>query len=188
MASSFPLVLWLAALATLFAAATIDLKERRIPNGSVLVILVLGMSLRLFAERGSLWLSLLIAGLIFVVGAWLTQRDLIGGGDAKMLSAVTVLVPPMVVPGLLLCVAMAGGLLSIFYMSAGWLVRRNGGAMLSPAQPHPGASEFDHIVRIEVARMQTNEPMPYGVAIFGGVVGFLLIGIMTCISATRCSL
>lgn len=188
MTSSFPLVLWLAALAALFAAAVTDLKTRTIPNGLVLFVLTMAMSIQLLSGRGTLWLSLLIAGAVYVVGAVLTHLNMLGGGDTKMISAITVLMPPALVPAQLVAIALAGGVLSLFYLAAGWLARRNGGAALVAGAPHPGASEFDHLVRIEVGRMLANEPMPYGVAIFGGTVSLILIGILSCMSATYCSL
>ena len=188
MGSSFPLVVSLAAFAALFAAAVTDLKARTIPNGLVLVVFALGMATRLLSGQQMLWLSLLIAAFVYVVGAVLTHYAVIGGGDTKMIGAVTMLVPPAVVPALLLCIALAGGLLSLFYLGAGWLVRRGGGTAFAVDQPVPGASAFDHIVRLEVARMQANEPMPYGVAIFSGAVSLVFIGVLSCISATSCSL
>lgn len=187
MISSLPIVLWLAALAALFASALTDLKTRTIPNGLVLFVLTMGMALQQLSGRGTLWLSLPIAGLVYVVGAMLTHLDVLGGGDTKMISAVTVLVPPSVVPAELVAIALAGGVLSLFYLGAGWLARRNGGAGLAAGAPYPGASDFDHLVRIEVGRMIANEPMPYGVAIFGGVVSLITIGVLSCISATSCS-
>ena len=188
MSSSFPLVVLLAAFVALFAAAVTDVKARTIPNGLVLVVFALGMAARLLSGGGTLWLSLPIAAIVYVAGAVLTHFEVIGGGDTKMIAAVTVLVPPAVVPALLICIALAGGLLSLFYLAAGWLVRRSGGAAVALGQPVPGASDFDQIVRLEVARMQANEPMPYGVAIFSGAGGLVLIGILSCISATSCSL
>jgi prepilin peptidase CpaA len=180
--------LWFGALAALFTAAVSDLKTRRIPNGLVLVVLSLGMVLQLVSGRGHLWISLLIAGGVFVIGALLTHADVIGGGDAKMIPAATVLLPPAAAPVLIICIALAGGVLSLFYLGATWLARRGGGTALAAGQPHPGASQFDHLVRIEVGRMLANEPMPYGVAIFGGVVSAILIGVVTCMSAISCSL
>lgn len=186
MTLSLSFALWLAALVALFAAAVTDLKSRRIPNGLVLVVLAFAMMVQLLSGRDTLWLSLIIAGAVFVVGAVLTRFDVVGGGDTKMISAATVLVPPATVPGLLLCIALAGGILSLFYLGASWLVRRDTAPAAGDAVP--GASEFDHLVRLEAARMRANEPMPYGVAIFGGVLGLVLIGVLSCMSATSCSL
>lgn len=188
MITSLWLVLLLAALVALFVAAVTDLKTRRIPNGLVLVVLALGLVIRLLSGEQTLWLSLLMGALVYVAGAVLTHYDVIGGGDTKMIAASTLLVPPLAVPALLICIALAGGLLSCFYLCAGWLVRRGGAAALAPGEPAPSATEFDHLVRLEVARMQANEPMPYGVAIFGGAVSLILIGVLSCISATSCSL
>lgn len=188
MQDSFPFVLWFAAFAALFAAAVTDLKSRRIPNGLVLVVLTFGIALQVLSERGTVWLSLLIAGGIFVVGALLAHFEIIGGGDVKMISAVSVLVPPAAVPGLLLCIALAGGVLSLFYLGASWLVRRESGSAFAVPEPPPGATRFDRLVRTEVARMRANEPMPYATAIFGGTVSLILIGVLSCMSATFCSL
>ena len=173
MGSSLPYALWLAAFAVLFSAAVTDLRTREIPNGLVLVVLTLGMILQLLSGRGMLWLTLLIAGLIFVVGVGLARIHVIGGGDVKMIAALSVLFPAALVPALLLCIALAGGVLSLFYLGAAWLVQHR---FAVPGEASPPANNFARIVQIEMGRMRANEPMPYGVAIFAGATSLILIG------------
>ncbi len=184
MAPMLSIPLCLASLVALFAAAVADARTRRIPNELVLVVLTFGMALRLASGAAMLWLSLLIAVALFVIGAWLTRHDVIGGGDAKMIAAVTVLVAPVLVPVLLLSIALAGGVLACLYLSAAWFARRS--TPFLPAPAHAGG--FDRFVRLEVARLRANEPMPYGVAIFGGTVTVIVTGLIACISATSCLL
>ena len=184
MTSSFPLALCIAALAALLAAALADIRTRRIPNGLVLVVLTFAMALQLATGDALLWLSLLIAAAVFVAGAVLTRHGMIGGGDAKMIAAVTVLVPPALVPTLLLFIALAGGVLGCVYVSAAWLARRS--PSLLPVPVHAG--HFDRLIHREVARLRASEPMPYGVAIFAGTTILLVMGIFACMSATSCSL
>ena len=145
--------------------------------------------MQLVATSGALWMSLPIAALVFAIGAALTRLGVIGGGDAKLIAAVTVLVPPIVVPALLVCIAHLGRHIERD-LSGRRLVRaaeRRSDACRRLSRI-PAVAHFDQIVRIEVARMRASEPMPYGVAIFGGVAGLLLIGVLSCISATSCSL
>ncbi len=185
MRSALPFVLWLAAFAGLFSAAVTDLKTRRIPNGLVLVVLTLGMAWQMLSGRGNLWLALLIAGLVFAIGAGLARMHVIGGGDVKMIAAVTVLFPPAAIPALLVCIALAGGALSLFYFAAAWLVQRH---FAMPGDAPPPARDFARIIHIEIGRLRANEPMPYGVAIFAGATSLILIGVLSCISAPSCSL
>ena len=56
------------------------------------------------------------AAAVFVAGALLFSRGLIGGGDVKLLSAATLWAGPSLTPALLLATALLGGLLTILLL------------------------------------------------------------------------
>ena len=149
-----------AILACLMLAIATDLARRIIPNGLVLVVLGCGLGLRLVAGPWPLLASL--------CGA-LAAYDLLGWGDAKLIAAVTFIVPVDLVIPLLLAIALAGGLLSCLYLTARFALRR-----LAPFG-RPALGEPDHgwtlrgLARREGSRILANEPMPYAVAVLGGV-------------------
>jgi Flp pilus assembly protein protease CpaA len=81
----------LAALVALLAlAALIDLRERRIPNWLTGGVAALYPVYVLASPMGIAWLSsLAVAGAVFVFGFVLFARQLIGGGDVKLIAAMT---------------------------------------------------------------------------------------------------
>ena len=88
------IVFWLASLTLLAVSAVTDLKKRRIPNELVVAVAAIGVTLGLLTRPGALWLSLLAAASAFVALGVLSHYRIIGGGDLKLISAVTLLVPP----------------------------------------------------------------------------------------------
>jgi len=103
------------------AAAVSDLRERRIPNDLVAAIFFLALLRHL--EQGGL------AGLVptpgqalsfvLVTGAlvWLFARDMLGGGDVKMLAASALYIGADNQGTFFLLVALFGGLLAAGYLS-----------------------------------------------------------------------
>jgi prepilin peptidase CpaA len=81
----------LAALVALLAlAALIDLRERRIPNWLTGGIAALYPFYVLASPIGIAWMwGLAVAGAVFVFGFVLFARQLIGGGDVKLIAAMT---------------------------------------------------------------------------------------------------
>jgi len=157
-----------AGAAGLCLAAVTDLRTRIIPDGAVLWVLGMGALARLFAEG---WtgtaISLLVAAALFVPLAAMTHRGLVGGGDAKMIPAATLLVPVGHVFGLLLVIALAGGVLAGLYHAV-YFFRR------SPLPPSSGQAP-------------AAPTLPYGVAILAGVAFILARELFTCLSAIACS-
>jgi prepilin peptidase CpaA len=85
-------------------------------------------------------------------------RQWIGGGDAKLIAAVTLLVPPGRVAALLLIIAIGGGILSGVYLVAHAKARA-----VTPSQEestHPAAA----------LHIAASRSIPYGVAVFAGAV------------------
>jgi len=176
--SSLAAALLLSGFVGLIAIAAKDIKKRVIPNGLVVFVAGIGVALRSDSELTSFGLSLLGAGLVFVTFALLAHRNFIGGGDAKLMAAATLLVPPDRILSLLLSIALAGGLLSCFYVamhffakSARFPVRRFMGRLFWIPK-----------------RIKTSKSIPYALAVLGGATAYILSEVFECFNATSCSL
>jgi prepilin peptidase CpaA len=149
----------------LVAAALHDIAARTIPNGLSLAIACAGLLAR--ATANELLPGLVAAGLVFLLG-WAAWRcRVMGGGDVKLLAACALLAPPAAVPGLVLAVALAGGVLALAYLALQPLVP-------VPALARPGALPA-RALRAEAWRIRRRGPLPYGVAIALGTF-FTLLG------------
>ena len=156
-------------LICLGVATVTDLSARIIPNRMVLAVLACGVSLRLMSGPIPLLESLLCAiavlGALSVLGAY----DFLGWGDVKLISSVTFIVPLDRVIPLIFAVAMAGGVLSCIYLTVRFALRH---AASLPVAVGPDVSRISVVRRLarqEGARILANEPMPYALAILGGV-------------------
>jgi prepilin peptidase CpaA len=89
------------------------------------------------------------AAAVFVAGALLFSRGLVGGGDVKLLAAATLWAGPAMTPALLIATAVLGGLLSLAVLSSTALR-----GVLTPA----------------AATVATSAPVPYGAAIAAAAV------------------
>ena len=179
---SIRIMLWATTLCVLACASVIDLRHRKIPNQASSFVAMSGFALALASRPGSLWISLLLSIAILLVLATGSHFSMIGGGDAKMIPAVSLLVPPESVLPLLLAIAVAGGLLSIVYLALrSWL---------RATCPRRAASHgrFNRFLRRERARILASRTVPYGIAIFGGVVAYVISELPQCSSATSCLL
>jgi prepilin peptidase CpaA len=175
---------WSAIMASLLGSVAMDIKERIIPNGYVLVIAVAGTALRFGTEGPSAWISVLAAAAVFLVLIVLSNLGVMGGGDAKLIAAVTLLAAPNRVAFLILCVALAGGMVACLYLLAR--------AWLSSPSRRFIASDLPGEIRhrplyAEAARILAGEPMPYALAVLGGVVLFSIIEVTQCVSVMSCS-
>lgn len=160
MASSFSLqvVLLLLLLGLAGIAALTDLRSYRIPNR---ISLAIAAGYPIFAITGGAdWRSGLLAGaIVFAIGVFLYSRDLMGGGDVKLLAAVSLwagtdLVLPMVV-----IITMTGGIMSLFE----WI--RTGGFNRFLARHIP---TMDDTLVMTVTRERA--VVPYAAAILAGVL------------------
>jgi len=138
----------------LLVAATRDVLHRVIPDLCVLVIAIAGLAMRLDDGFGVLAASLGIAVLLFAAMVSLFHLGALGGGDVKLLAAASLLSPPAAVPGQLMLIAFAGGILAV-----GWIVRRklqSSTSATADADLAPAQSE--------------DSGLPYGVAICAGTL------------------
>lgn len=150
-------VLALLAFCGLAAAAMIsDLRSFRIPNRISFAVAAL-FPVYAFAGFADLRSGLFAGGIVFAIGLFLFARGLVGGGDVKLLTAVSFWAGTELILPMIMIVTLAGGLLSL----AEWL--RTGGfqAFLSRFFP-----KFDGAFSLAGHREQV--VVPYGVAIFAG--------------------
>lgn len=170
----------LAALLSL--AVWTDIRQRRIPNTLVLVMLMTGLLLNLvptdsvahgglFTEQpGALggWLSLAGAftALLLLLPFWLLR--VMGAGDVKLFAGVGAFAGPADSVNMALCVLLAGGGLALARLAL-WpdhvQVGHHLRAMLHALRSGTGSSRFDPLT-------QTAWRMPYAVAIAAGVLGY----------------
>ena len=150
--------LWIVSLGGLLGAAMTDYRRRIIPNRLVALTAACGVAMGLLLAPRSVALSITVAlGTLLVLGL-LAQRRLIGGGDAKLIAAVTLLVPPGEVAGLFVAIALCGGVVSGTCLLAHLFVRKRAPASLP--------------LRVAMARIAARKSVPYGVAILGGPAYF----------------
>lgn len=102
-----------AGLGGVLVGAVWDLWVRLIPNELVLWVALAGVLARLISTGWGAGFSLVIAIAALVGFGLLSGRGLMGGGDAKMIAAVSLLVAPTLVPALFVAIAAAGGLLAL---------------------------------------------------------------------------
>ncbi len=190
---SFHVLFWAAGLSALLASAWTDLRDRLIPNELVGVVAVSGLALCLLVRPGQAWISVAAAIVVLFGLGVLSHFNLLGGGDVKLISATTLLVPPAQIGQLLLAIILAGGALSCVYLAARFSLSKprsekmpaSADAAGDSGAPSDGARTW---LSAECARIASGGPMPYGIAILGGVAGFVARELPQCISAISCSL
>jgi prepilin peptidase CpaA len=135
----------------LAVAACEDLRRLTIPNPVVVALCAL-WPVHLALAPGSTLAGTLgaaaCAAVIFVAGALLFSRGLVGGGDVKLLAAATLWAGPEITPVLLALTALLGGALALLRLSA--IALRAVVASTSAPASIPSARAA---------------PVPYGVAI-----------------------
>lgn len=159
-------VVILAALTLLLASAAMcDLASRLIPNRLCLFVALGGLLLRVGAGAtydGSLWA---ITALLLVL-LLLFARSLLGGGDLKLMAALSVALTAGDCFRFVVATSLFGGILALAYL----LLRR----LLPPLRCRPGASRLLRIAALETWRIHRGLPLPYGVAIAAGGIFVLL--------------
>jgi prepilin peptidase CpaA len=110
---------WLAALtaAALLVAAGEDLIRLRISNITVLVVLASAIAAMAFGGfHGPLWQNALVFAGILVLGTLAFARELLGGGDVKLLAAAGLWVGFAAAPWLLAAIFLAGGVVAVLFI------------------------------------------------------------------------
>jgi prepilin peptidase CpaA len=154
------------------------------PERAVLFI-ACGIALGLVTRPGSVWVSLV--SVVLFCGLWiLANYDYLGGGDAKLVAAVTLLVPPDRIGLLLIEIALAGGMVSGAYLAAARIQRRVRNTVPIPAACRSGRR--NRLLRSECARITYESSVPYALAVLGGVGFYVVSELSRCLFATFCSL
>jgi prepilin peptidase CpaA len=182
------MISWPGCLILLVASAQSDLKDRTIPNEFVAAVAAIGLAQGLLARPGLTWLSLIAAAVVFCGLGVLSHFKIIGGGDTKLISAATFLVPPDRVGQLLIEIALAGGLLSCFYLAAHYRLKSQRASRSATLEVAPPASGHARMIETERARIATGESLPYAVAVLGGVSIYIAREFFQCLYAMSCSL
>jgi prepilin peptidase CpaA len=181
------IALWSAVAALLVFSARVDWRERIIPNEAVLAVAVCAIALGLLTRPGSVWISLSISVVLFA-GLWiLANRDFLGGGDAKLIAAVTLLVPPNRVGMLLIAIALAGGVVSLAYLAAAHAARRMPAVGVVAVEASRPARKSNRMLRGEVTRVADENSVPYALAVLGGVGFHVASELYRCLCVTSCS-
>ena len=148
-----------AAALVLLGAAVGDLRTRLVPNWVPALLGCVGLALHL--ARGDLRWSLLAAALVFAVTLGLWSLRLMGGADAKLIPAVTTLLPASHTLELLLFITLCGGVLSTAY-----LVLR----CLPPLPARRRRPRLLRYLRLEQRRTREANALPYVVAVCAGTL------------------
>ncbi len=154
------------AILLLLAAAAGDIATRRVSNRLSILLAIDGLLLQAVAGVGVA--TFIAAIVVFMVAACCWRAGLMGGGDVKLLAAAALLVPPRMVPGLVVCIAFAGGILGLLYLGLRVLV---GTPSIRRPQRLPG-----RLLRIEQYRISRGFSLPYASAIAAGAAFVLLEG------------
>ncbi len=159
-------VLIVLAAGMLLFATLHDIAFRTIPNWLSAMLAVDGGVLRLLDHD-------LLAGIgcglvIFALAAICWWRGWLGGGDVKLLAATALLVPPPLVPGYVVAVALAGGVLALLYLLLARLVP-------APRRYH-SASLLWRVVVVECRRIRRQASLPYATAISAAAILMIVKG------------
>jgi prepilin peptidase CpaA len=146
--------------AALMAVAAIeDLRRLVIPNGLIIGLCILWPLHLATAAHATPVLAVEAVGgaaAVFLAGAMLFSRGLIGGGDVKLLSAASLWAGAGAIPPLLALTGVFGGLLALLFLTPlGAWITASRGTRSGPGASGPGAG----------ALAADAVPVPYGVAI-----------------------
>jgi prepilin peptidase CpaA len=155
---AFPLAL----LATVLLAlgAWRDIATRTIPDMVGLLLLAIGGCARLLQGPLALTSSLGASFILFSMLMIAYSRQLIGGGDVKVMTAFCVGLSPLASYHFVVATAIAGGLLGLLYL----LLSR----MPDFVCRTKSRSLLGRVLAIEAWRIRRRGPLPYGVAIAAG--------------------
>jgi prepilin peptidase CpaA len=164
--ASSPDILLAVCLGLMIAASMHDLVARTIPNRLSLVLAFTALFAAIVA--GHFIGSLLATIIVFLLAAFCWRHGWMGGGDVKLLGAATLCMPPMLVPGFIASVSLAGGVLALIYLVA----RR----VVPPSRMRRPSGLVARALRVECWRVSRGGPLPYACAITVGAAFILLQG------------
>jgi prepilin peptidase CpaA len=149
----------------LLYVAAIDIATRLIHNEICLTLALLGIASQ-FAGQMDVTESLVVATILFLLLLVVYERGWMGGGDVKLLVALTMGLPLAGVGQLLTVTALAGAGLALMHL----MMRLLPDPQLAPA----GSSLFRRVYAVERWRNLRHAPLPYGAAIACGGIWALL--------------
>ena len=157
-------------------AAFKDLRERRIPNRLTGGLAALYPVYVLVSPVPVAWPAALgLAVVVFVIGLGLFARELIGGGDVKLIAALSLWAGPEQFVWFMLVTTLTGGalsLISLWYRRWGGLIEAHLAALgLVPAGER--ASRPCRTRRL-TSRPPRSATLPYGVAIAAGGIAIII--------------
>jgi prepilin peptidase CpaA len=163
-------------LTLLILAAMTDLRERRIPNWLTAGVAGLYPLYALVSPAPLAWLAAVgIAVAMFALGALLFARALIGGGDVKLIAAVSLWAGPELLPGFGLVTALTGGGLGLAALAQRRLQDLMPGLMARwPVLAGASATDTTAPDQTASAPSPTTVTLPYGVAIAAGGVAIII--------------
>jgi prepilin peptidase CpaA len=177
--SDHKLLLYAALAAVLLAAVLTDLRSRRIPNVITLPAAILALAAHALAPGaagpagGLLWgLGGLAVGLGLMLPAYLA--GVMGGGDVKLMGAVGAFLGPWGGFTAVLFTCLAGGLLSLAHLAAGWMDSRDGGprSAMRAAMGFLATGELANLTSGAAGTPESRaKVLPYGLAIAAGSLG-----------------
>ena len=176
MLSILPTYLCLAGfLIMLGLAAFKDLAERRIPNPLTGGLAALYPVYVLVSPTPVVWPAALgLAVVVFVIGLGLFARELIGGGDVKLIAALSLWAGPEQFVWFMLVTTLAGGALSLISL---WY-RRWGGLIGAHLATFGLATAGSRIPALPDAPSEQpaarSTTLPYGVAIAAGGIAIII--------------
>lgn len=148
-------------MSLLLAAGLHDVIARTIPNWAPACIAVAGLLLRI--QDGDLTRAGLTAFSVFALSVLCWRAGALGGGDAKLLGAIALLLPPELTFRALACTAVLGALMAVPY-----IVLR--GRLARPQAGRRSLGLLARTWRAERFRLRRGGPLPYGAAIALGVL------------------
>jgi prepilin peptidase CpaA len=172
----------LASLLLLLAlAALTDLRERRIPNWLNVGVASLYPVFVLISPTPMAWLgALAVAAAVFMLGLMLFARQLIGGGDVKLIAAVTLWAGLDQLALFALVTSLVGGALalgSLWYRRWHGLIDAHmaalGWNLASAGHTRPADSVSSEATEAAPSTGQASHTLPYGIAIAAG--GFAVV-------------
>ena len=174
------------AAAVFIAAAFGDIRTRKIPNGLVLAISVLGVArLALVGDVVQAGMTLVAAAAVLAIGFALFWRGIIGGGDAKLVSGAALLVGYHDLFGFLFLMSLCGGVLAVAALTQHRIVPWVETAILAVrARRWPGELIMRHpragaalAAVFDGGQSAPQLSVPYGVAI--AAAGIITLGLQT---------
>ena len=159
----------LLALSAILLCLTVwqDVATRLISNRLTVAIAALGLLLRLL--QGDVLYALPCMVLIFIAAFSCWQMRWIGGGDAKLITAASLLVPAHDMALQLFAITLAGGVLALAMVALRPLAAQYALPSLS------GRGTFARIWRVEQWRLRHGGSLPYAAAITIGTLTCLLL-------------